>query len=383
MDELNKNKTREWVANLLTAFAGQGNTLTIPRPYIDLTGSLEAALLLSQVVYWTDRATMDEGWFAKTYAEWEAELTLSKYQVMKAMKVLAEAGVETVVKKFDGSPTVHYRLNKVTFSQWIVEKLNYPTLKNLTNDGEKTSRSSTEPTAEPTAEIERLSPPVEVAADAIVKNEVSTEVIQGIPVKPLYIIQGMPVDDNPLPPDVQFFKHTETGVTYEFPRNQWGESVPMKNPSIPTGDKLNTLMLDLAAASFFGMAYPPAANRWSYLKLMTNFFTGRIEADAKKKKQSEWYEYQFTDDPFTADEIMAMLFWWEDATTDDMKLQKPSTIAEKVVLFRLSENYEDYLKNARYAIETRLNELYPPIMPVKTLASPEEIAAVFDFTPRR
>src|SRR5574337_824595 len=128
-----KNPTREWVNTLVSAFSGQQNILTIPRAYIEVTGNIEDALLLSQIIYWSDRTTMDDGWFAKSYSEWQNEIALSKYQVMAAVKRLKAAGVETIVKKFNGYPTVHYRLRKLDFEQWIVKKLDERKLRNLTN----------------------------------------------------------------------------------------------------------------------------------------------------------------------------------------------------------------------------------------------------------
>jgi len=146
------NTTRLWVADLLASFSGQENVLTIPRPYIDVTGNIEDALLLSQIIYWTDRTKMDDGWFAKSYSEWTDEITLSKYQVMAATKRLGEAGVETMVRKFNGAPTVHYRLRKSEFELWIVKKLDERKSRNLTIDSEETERSSTETTTETTTE---------------------------------------------------------------------------------------------------------------------------------------------------------------------------------------------------------------------------------------
>lgn len=146
-----KSPTREWVNTLVSAFSGQQNILTIPRAYIEVTGNIEDALLLSQIIYWSDRTTMDDGWFAKSYAEWQNEIALSKYQVMAAVKRLKDAGVETIVKKFKGYPTVHYRLRKSDFEQWIVKKLDERKLRNLTNDSKETERSSTETTTETTA----------------------------------------------------------------------------------------------------------------------------------------------------------------------------------------------------------------------------------------
>lgn len=111
---------------LLREFAGQANTLTIPRPFITMTGSLESALLLSQIVYWSDRATMKDGWFAKSYPEWETELTLSQYQVSKAVKSLKEFGVETKLKKFNDAPVLHYRINTPVFLDRIMKFFDNP-----------------------------------------------------------------------------------------------------------------------------------------------------------------------------------------------------------------------------------------------------------------
>lgn len=135
------------VYNLLRQFSGQANTLTIPRPFITMTGSLEAALLLSQIMYWSDRSTMKDGWFAKTYVEWNEELTLTQYQVSKAAKALADFGVETKIKKFKDVPTLHYRLNSSTFLNRVMKFFDNPgVIKNFDNP-------LTEPTTEPTNTI--------------------------------------------------------------------------------------------------------------------------------------------------------------------------------------------------------------------------------------
>ncbi|MFH1076549.1 MAG: hypothetical protein V1753_06885, partial [Pseudomonadota bacterium] len=57
------------IFNLIKALAGQANILTIPRAFIKFTGSVEAALLLSQIIYWGDRNPRGK-WFYKSYREW-------------------------------------------------------------------------------------------------------------------------------------------------------------------------------------------------------------------------------------------------------------------------------------------------------------------------
>jgi hypothetical protein len=146
-----KNATREKVLELIAPLVGQANNITIPRAFIYATGSLEAALLLSQIVYWTDRATMSNGWFAKSYREWHEEIYLSEYQVRKATELLSAVGVETIIRKFAGAPTVHYRLNSEVFGEWILKKLQERNTKNFGMETEENSVSSTSPTASPTA----------------------------------------------------------------------------------------------------------------------------------------------------------------------------------------------------------------------------------------
>lgn len=96
---------------LIKNLTGQANILTIPRIFVDYTGSLEAALLLSQVIYWSDKGGSGDGWFFKTYHEWRDEICLTEYAVRKAANKLTDMGIlETKIKKAKGSPTVHYRL---------------------------------------------------------------------------------------------------------------------------------------------------------------------------------------------------------------------------------------------------------------------------------
>jgi hypothetical protein len=108
---------------LIARVAGQANVLTIPRLFIDWTGDHISALLLSQIIYWSSRTTDAEGWFYKSAKEWEEELGISDYQLTRATKKLADAGVATKLRKVRGAPTLHYRLDRDTFLDWISDKL--------------------------------------------------------------------------------------------------------------------------------------------------------------------------------------------------------------------------------------------------------------------
>lgn len=150
--------SRDDVLNLIRQFAGQQNTLVIPRPFITLCGGDHlAALLLNQILYWSDRTDDADGWFAKSAVEWHDELAMSTYQVTRAIKVLLKIGVETSKRRsrYHGmAPTLHYRINWDQFSKCIFEKLENPDLRETAkSDFQETRKSYTEITTETIKEI--------------------------------------------------------------------------------------------------------------------------------------------------------------------------------------------------------------------------------------
>ena len=91
---------------------GHDDLLAIPRPFIELTGTLRAAALLSQLLYWTDRATLPNGWVYKTRAEWVQEVGGTCYALDTARRRLRDLGLTTETVKLIGHrPTLHMRLD--------------------------------------------------------------------------------------------------------------------------------------------------------------------------------------------------------------------------------------------------------------------------------
>lgn len=98
--------------NLITsliALSGQENVIVVYRAFVDFTGTLEAAMMLSQLLYWTPRSS---GWIAKSDQEFSDELCLSSYTTRKARNQLETMDIlTTTIRKFAGRPVVHYRLD--------------------------------------------------------------------------------------------------------------------------------------------------------------------------------------------------------------------------------------------------------------------------------
>ncbi|WP_278276822.1 conserved phage C-terminal domain-containing protein [Staphylococcus epidermidis] len=145
---------RDYISSIITQFSGQNNIIPIPTIYIRITEDYPSAALLNQMIYWSDRTSRKDGYFYKSYNEWYEELHLTEYQVRRATKKLKSFGfVDTALKKANGAPTLHYKVDTKEVSEWILKKLQNGNLRNSRMDSEETQESLTEITTKTTTEI--------------------------------------------------------------------------------------------------------------------------------------------------------------------------------------------------------------------------------------
>lgn len=144
---------KQIINNLIISYSGQQRTINIPVLYLELLEDYNTAVILNQLIYWSDRSSRTDGYFFKSYKEWEEEVFLSQYQVKKSIDKLKKLGlVETKLKKSYGSPTLHYKVDMEEISKWIIKKLDNRISRNLINDYEETSYSLTKNTTKNTTE---------------------------------------------------------------------------------------------------------------------------------------------------------------------------------------------------------------------------------------
>lgn len=144
---------QQQIYKIIEEISGQNNILTIPVIYIKMTGNIETALILSQLVYWTSRVKNSDGWIYKSNKEWQEEIYLTDYSIRKAIKQLEDMDIiEKVIKKANGSPTAHYRIKKDNFLKSILRIQQIDSL-NSTNGHVEFNESITEITTETTTEI--------------------------------------------------------------------------------------------------------------------------------------------------------------------------------------------------------------------------------------
>ena len=125
------------IKNVISTFSGTERHITVPKVYLEILGDFNTAAFLNQLIFWSDKTKRADGYFYKTYAEWNDELLLSEYQVRRSAKILKEKGfIDTKLKKANGSPTLHYKVNMVELSESILNKLKNRNQTNLSNDSE-------------------------------------------------------------------------------------------------------------------------------------------------------------------------------------------------------------------------------------------------------
>jgi hypothetical protein len=154
------------VFSLIAKLGGSKHKIAIDRTLCQFMGGLEGGVFLSQLLYWSDKGNNE--WFYKSHKEWYDEVFLSPYQVRQCIKACMERGfLETKVKKANGSPTLHYKLDPVVFMDSIMKFLSIDNEKfdyrksnisdsipqNLSMESEKLSELITKTTTKTTTKI--------------------------------------------------------------------------------------------------------------------------------------------------------------------------------------------------------------------------------------
>lgn len=85
-------------------------TIAFHREFVTVTGTINAALLLSQILYWSGRTTKPGKWFYKSTPDWIEETGLTRHEIFAARRRLV--GLNIVSEMRRGIPaTVNFRLN--------------------------------------------------------------------------------------------------------------------------------------------------------------------------------------------------------------------------------------------------------------------------------
>jgi hypothetical protein len=114
----------DMVLSLIRELPDQQNILIVPRIFVRMTGSINAALLLSQILYWSDKSSNGlyrrKLVFAKTTLEFADELGLGQKAFENARATLEALGlIRTTIGGFRGKKTVHWHPEMETITKQI------------------------------------------------------------------------------------------------------------------------------------------------------------------------------------------------------------------------------------------------------------------------
>jgi hypothetical protein len=141
---------------LISKLSGSKNKIVADMTLCKFMGSLQGGVFLSQLLYWSDKGR--DGWFYKTYAEWHEETFLSEYETRQQVKICKEYGfLETDVRKANGNPTVHYRMDSHKFLESIMKFLSNDNENFIETKPKNLQEPYTESTTETTTETTGMS----------------------------------------------------------------------------------------------------------------------------------------------------------------------------------------------------------------------------------
>jgi hypothetical protein len=113
----------ENVAALIEELLGD-RVITLKVILVDLTGSVNAALMLGQGLYWTKRTKHKDRWVRKTKEEWTEETRLSGHEQVTARKILRSLGFWHESRKGFGPLGVHgstwFRIDRIALYHAVV-----------------------------------------------------------------------------------------------------------------------------------------------------------------------------------------------------------------------------------------------------------------------
>lgn len=161
---------RESIAMLVEKLLGKQNVVPVPTVLIRaLGGDPATAIVCAQCAYWSGIAKeiREDEWFWKTYPTWQLETGLSEYQVRRAVNKLTALGfLETVRRKKNGAPTLHYRFDTEEFGQWLVSQIESEVSKDSDSHTEETKDSNLNKPKIPYTETTHRDSPTPTGVDA-------------------------------------------------------------------------------------------------------------------------------------------------------------------------------------------------------------------------
>lgn len=212
------------IFEIVQSLSGQRNCITIPVPYLDyFSGDQQAHALgavLNQLVFWSGKSDLNDGWFYKEHSELAAEIRgVSEDQVQRLVNKICTRWLPGVVEKaqrqVNGTKKTHYRIN----GEALINVLFPVTLDSAESRKGKREVAEPIPQNHGTENAEARNPNREVAEPILYTDHYSDHHKQiSNPSCP----EASQPDADSLSPVEQFLAKHPEAVTWNVPNRQWG-----------------------------------------------------------------------------------------------------------------------------------------------------------------
>lgn len=212
------------IFEIVQSLSGQRNCITIPVPYLDyFSGDQQAHALgavLNQLVFWSGKSDLNDGWFYKEHSELAAEIRgVSEDQVQRLVNKICTRWLPGVVEKaqrqVNGTKKTHYRIN----GEALIRVLFPVTLDSAESRNGKREVAEPIPQNHGTETAESRNPNREVAEPILYTDHYSDHHKQiSNPSCP----EASQPDAEGLSPVEQFLAKHPEAVTWNVPNRQWG-----------------------------------------------------------------------------------------------------------------------------------------------------------------
>ncbi|WP_337083772.1 hypothetical protein [Citrobacter freundii] len=212
------------IFEIVQSLSGQRNCITIPVPYLDyFSGDQQAHALgavLNQLVFWSGKSDLNDGWFYKEHSELAAEIRgVSEDQVQRLVNKICTRWLPGVVEKaqrqVNGTKKTHYRIN----GEALINVLFPVTLDSAESRKGKREVAEPIPQNHGTENAEARNPNREVAEPILYTDHYSDHHKQiSNPSCP----EASQPDADSLSPVEQFLAKHPEAVTLNVPKRQWG-----------------------------------------------------------------------------------------------------------------------------------------------------------------
>lgn len=160
----------EKVKSLLKSITEKPRKITFDMLLSDYMGDNDGAIVLNQLIFWSDKSKDPDSWIYKTYAEWYEETRLSKYIIYSRTELLKELGIVETRQEahpYRNATQKFYRFNMdkfiVHFTTWATETLSFSPLERQKFD-EATSKILRGNVKNFTEERQKLDAPIGAAS---------------------------------------------------------------------------------------------------------------------------------------------------------------------------------------------------------------------------